>query len=117
MPGEAVAVKNCSENGGRMSRKCLGGMALVAALVAFGGVGCATKAKSTAGLDAFFMNYDGNRDGVVTHEEFTAQWHDQVKAENAWKKIDKASAGSVTRSQAADTPIDVWGDLESDREP
>lgn len=74
------------------------------------GLGCARH--HTASVDEVFIHYDTDRDGVITKKEFTSQWKDQIKAEAAWKRVDKTQRGSLSRPQANAVPLDVWSELE-----
>ena len=76
------------------------------------GLGCARH--HPASVDELFIRYDVDRNGVITKEEFVSQWRDQVKGEAAWKQVDKAGKGSISRTEANEVPLDVWSDLEED---
>ena len=87
-------------------------MAMLAAGLILGGLGCVGKSSSTS-MDETFIRYDTNRDGVLTKEEFVAHWQDKQRAAAVWKQLDKNGTGSIDRVQARALPPDVWGQLES----
>jgi|GEM_PF-4980611 len=76
------------------------------------GLGCARS--HPASVDEVFIRYDTDRNGVITKEEFTSQWKDQIKAEAAWKRVDKTQKGSISRIEANQIPMNVWSDLDQD---
>lgn len=91
-------------------------LAAMAAGLVLGGLGCAGT-QNTGSLDASFMRYDTNRDGVITREEFVSHWTDKQRADTAWKQLDKEGSGSLDRTRAKALPIDVWGQLDSQNTP
>jgi hypothetical protein len=80
-------------------------------------LGCAAKPNTAANVDKVFIQYDNDRNGIITKEEFSSHWVDKQRADTAWKKLDAEGRGSLSRSQAADVPFDVWSELESQSEP
>jgi len=86
---------------------------VLAAGLVWGGFGCASR-QNTNAMDATFIRYDTNRDGVLTKEEFVQHWQDKQRADTAWKKIDQEGKGSVDRMRAKSLPPDIWGDIESE---
>ena len=91
-------------------------LAIAVGLLTLGLVGCAHKQRP-ANVDAIFIKYDTDKNGIITKDEFVTQWHDKQKADTAWKKLDPAGNGFVTRTMANEVPFDVWSDLESQNEP
>ena len=80
--------------------------------------GCATKTKKPfSSVDAVFMTYDADRNGVITKEEFVSHWQDKQKADTAWKRIDAKNNGFVDRSLANEQPIELWNAVETDNLP
>ncbi|EFL49427.1 EF-Hand domain protein [Solidesulfovibrio fructosivorans JJ]] len=103
-----------------MVRYVMGILAIVALIAALGG--CAKKQsqqhpKGYATMDEVYLKYDVNKDGVITKDEFVAQWKDKQKAENAWKKLDVKNNGFVDRVLNNDAPVSVWNDVESQNTP
>jgi hypothetical protein len=90
--------------------------AIVTGLLALALPGCAHK-QQTVDVDAIFIKYDTDKNGVITKEEFAAHWRDKQKADTAWKKLDSAGNGSLSRAQAKDVPFDVWSELDAQAEP
>ena len=100
-----------------MRRGIVTGMLVLATFALLGG--CAKK-QQHAGyttMDAVYIRYDADKNGVITKDEFLAQWKDKQKAESAWKKIDTKNNGFVTRTLDNDTPLSVWNDVESQNTP
>jgi hypothetical protein len=88
---------------------------LVMALV-LGGLGCARTQANTS-VDTIFMKYDADRNGIITKDEFVTHWSDKQKADTAWKKLDTAGNGFVSRTMANEIPLDVWSQVETQSEP
>lgn len=97
-----------------MARYCMGILAVAALIVVMGG--CAKKQSQPqfVNMDAVYVKYDTNHDGVITKEEFMAQWQDKQKAETAWKKIDMKNNGFVDQVINNDAPVSVWNAVSSD---
>ena len=93
-----------------MRRVCF---ALILCALTLSGLACA-KHHEYSSMDEVFIHYDIDKNGIITKEEYVSQWQDKVKGEAAWKKLDKAGNGSLTRPQANNIPINVWSDLEQD---
>lgn len=77
-----------------------------------GGLGCAAK-QNTNAMDAAFIRYDTNRDGVLSKQEFVEHWQDKQRADTAWKQIDQEGAGSIDRARGKALPLDIWDQIES----
>lgn len=92
-------------------------VAILAVLILVAAVGGCAGKKGYASMDAVFVNYDTDKNGVITKEEFVSKWRDKQKAETAWKKIDSRNNGFVDRTLANDTPLNVWSDVESQDTP
>ncbi|MFU2210342.1 calcium-binding protein [Solidesulfovibrio sp. C21] len=102
-----------------MVRYVMGILAIVALIAALGG--CAKKQsqhpKGYATMDEVYLKYDVDKNGMITQQEFVAQWKDKEKAKAAWKKLDVKNNGFVDRVLNNDAPLSVWNDVESQNTP
>lgn len=74
--------------------------------------------QSSAGMvDRAFILYDTDKNGIITKDEFCSHWVDKQRADSAWKTVVPTGTDALSRSQAANVPMDVWSDLETQAEP
>jgi Ca2+-binding EF-hand superfamily protein len=92
-------------------------LAVLALALAVGGCAGKKTKQTYLNVDQVFAVYDKDNDGKITQAEFTARFQDKLKADQAWKKLDRDNNGFVERTLNNDAPLNVWNEVETQNLP